>query len=75
MKKLLIALLVLSLSLQLHAQWAVADAPNLAQNVKNYAELQKQVNLLTDQRSMLDESLDMMRKVNTTIGNSVTVKT
>lgn len=75
MKKLLIALLVLSLSLQLHAQWAVADAPNLAQNVKNYAELQKQVNLLTDQRSILDESLDMMRKVNTTIGNSVTVKT
>ena len=74
MKKLLIALLVLSLSLQLHAQWAVADAPNLAQNVKNYAELQKQVNLLTDQRSILDESLDMMRKVNTTIGNSVTVK-
>ena len=74
MKKLLIALLVLSLSLQLHAQWAVADAPNLAQNVKNCAELQKQVNLLTDQRSILDESLDMMRKVNTTIGNSVTVK-
>lgn len=74
MKKLLIALLVLSLSLQLHAQWAVADAPNLAQNVKNYVELQKQVNILTDQKSKLDEGLDMMRKVNTTIGNSVTVK-
>ena len=74
MKKLLIALLVLSLSLQLHAQWAVADAPNLAQNVKNYVELQKQVDILTDQKSKLDEGLDMMRKVNTTIGNSVTVK-
>lgn len=56
------------------AQWAVADAPNLAQNVKNFTELQKQVNLLTDQKNRLDESLDMMRKVNTTISNSVTVK-
>ena len=74
MKKLFIALLVSFLSLQLHAQWAVADAPNLAQNVKNYVELQKQVDLLTDQKSKLDEGLDMMRKVNTTIGNSVTVK-
>lgn len=50
MKKLFIALLVSFLSLQLHAQWAVADAPNLAQNVKNYVELQKQVDLLTDQK-------------------------
>lgn len=51
MKKLFIALLVsFLLSLQLHAQWAVADAPNLAQNVKNYVELQKQVDLLTDQK-------------------------
>lgn len=53
---------------------AVADAPNLAQNVKNYAELQKQVTILSDQKSKLDESLDFMRKVNTTISNSVTVK-
>lgn len=74
MKKLLFALLVLSLSLQLHAQWAVADAPNLAQNVKNFSELQKQVSLLNEQKSRLDESLDLMRKVNTTISNSVTVK-
>lgn len=74
MKKLLFALLVLSLSLQLHAQWAVADAPNLAQNVKNYVELQKQVDILTDQKSKLDEGLDMMRKVNSTVSNSITVK-
>lgn len=74
MKNLLIALLVLSLSQHLHAQWAVADAPNLSQNIKNFAELKKQVDLLKEQRSKLDEGLDMMRKVNTTIGNSVTVK-
>lgn len=71
MKNLLIALLVLSLSQHLHAQWAVADAPNLSQNIKNFAELKKQVDLLKEQRSKLDEGLDMMRKVNTL--NSVTL--
>lgn len=74
MKKIFLSLFVLLLSLQLHAQFAVSDAPNLAQNLKNYAELQKQVDLLTDQKGKLDEGLDMMRKVNTTIGNSVTAK-
>ena len=29
---------------------AVADAPNLAQNVKNFSELQKQVSLLNEQK-------------------------
>lgn len=77
MKNLLVSLfvlLVLSVSNPLYAQWAVADAPNLAQNVKNFSELQKQVSLLNEQKSRLDESLDLMRKVNTTISNSVTVK-
>lgn len=74
MKKIFLSLFVLLLSLQLHAQFAVADAPNLAQNLKNYVELQKQVDLLTDQKGKLDEGLDMMRKVNSTIGNSVTAK-
>lgn len=74
MKKLLLSLFVLVLVTDLHAQWAVSDAPNLAQNVKNFGELQKQVDLLSQQKSKLDESLDMMRKVNTTISNSVMVK-
>lgn len=77
MKNLLVSLfvlLVLSVSNPLYAQWAVADAPNLAQNVKNFSELQKQVSLLNEQKSRLDESLDLMRKVSTTISNSVTVK-
>ena len=77
MKNLLVSLfvlLVLSVSNPLYAQWGVADAPNLAQNVKNFSELQKQVSLLDEQKSRLDESLDLMRKVNTTISNSVTVK-
>lgn len=74
MKELLLSLCVLVSCFNANAQWAVADAPNLAQNVKNYAELQKQVTILSDQKSKLDESLDFMRKVNTTISNSVTVK-
>lgn len=74
MKKIFLSLFVLLLSLQLHAQWAVADAPNLAQNLKNYEELQKQVTLLSDQKGKLDEGLDMMRKVNSTVSNSITVK-
>lgn len=74
MKKIFLSLFVLLLSLQLHAQWAVADAPNLAQNVKNFLELQKQVDILYEQKNKLDESLDMMRKVNSTISNSITVK-
>ena len=77
MKNLLVSLfvlLVLSIINPLHAQWAVADAPNLAQNVKNFAELKKQVDLLNEQKSKLDEGLDMMRTVNQTISNSVTVK-
>ena len=77
MKNLLVSLfvlLVLSVSNPLYAQWAVADASNLAQNTKNFAELKKQVNLLNDQKNKLDEGLDMMRTVNQTISNSVTVK-
>ncbi len=74
MKKLFFALLVSSLSLQLHAQWAVADASNLSQNIKNFSELKKQVELLNEQKSKLDEGLDMMRKVNSTVSNSITVK-
>ncbi len=74
MKKLLSLLFVLTIVTEIHAQWAVADAPNLAQNVKNYAELQKQVTVLSEQKGLLDESLDLMRKVNTNISNSITVK-
>ncbi len=63
MKKLLLSMLVLMTAATASAQWAVADAPNLAQNVKNFSELQKQVGYLKEQKDRLDETLDMMRKV------------
>ena len=67
-------MLVLMTAATASAQWAVADAPNLAQNVKNFSELQKQVGYLKEQKDRLDETLDMMRKVNSVISNCETAK-
>ena len=74
MKKLLLSMLVLMTAATASAQWAVADAPNLAQNVKNFSELQKQVGYLKEQKDRLDETLDMMRKVNSIISSCETAK-
>ena len=63
MKKLLLSMLVLMTAATASAQWAVADAHNLAQTVKHFSELQKQVGYLKEQKDRLDETLDMMRKV------------
>ena len=73
MKKLLLSMLVLMTAATASAQWAVADAPNLAQNVKNFSELQKQ-GYLKEQKDRLDETLDMMRKVNSVISSCETAK-
>ena len=51
------------------AQWAVTDAGNLSQNLKNFKELQKQVGYLKEQKNKLDESLDLMRKVNSVVSD------
>lgn len=56
------------------AQWAVTDAPALRQNIKNFNELKNQVNLLKEQKSKLDESLNFMKRVNNIVSNSITVK-
>ena len=74
MKKLLLSMLVLMPAAPASAQWAVADAPNLAQNVKNFSELQIQVGYLKEQKDRLDETLDMMRKVNSVISSCETAK-
>ena len=58
MKKLLLSMLVLMTAATASAQWAVADAPNLAQNVKNFSELQKQVGYLKEQKDRLDTGHD-----------------
>ena len=67
MKKLLLSILVLMTAATASAQWAVADAPNLAQNVKNFSDLK-------EQKDRLDETLDMMRKVNSVISSCETAK-
>ena len=64
MKKLFLSLIVMMTAATASAQWAVTDAGNLSQNLKNFKELQKQVGYLQQQKKLLDESLDMMRKVN-----------
>lgn len=74
MRKLFLSLLVLVAAVPASAQWAVADAPNLAQNVKNFAELQKQVGYLKEQKGQLDETLDLMRKVNAAISDCETAR-
>ena len=56
------------------AQWAVTDAGNLSQNLKNFKELQKQVGYLQQQKKLLDESLDMMRKVNSVVSDCETTR-
>lgn len=74
MRKLFLSLLVLVAAVPASAQLAVADAPNLAQNVKNFAELQKQVGYLKEQKGQLDETLDLMRKVNAAISDCETAR-
>lgn len=74
MKKLFLTILVLMTAAAASAQWAVADAPNLTQNIKNFAELRKQVGYLKEQKSQLDETLDMMRKVNSVISDCETAR-
>lgn len=74
MKKLFLSLFVLMTAISASAQWAVTDAGNLSQNLKNYKELQNQVGVLKEQKNRLDETLDMMRKVNSAISDSQTAK-
>lgn len=74
MKKLFLSLIVMMTAATASAQWAVTDAGNLSQNLKNFKELQKQVGYLKEQKSLLDESLDMMRKVNSVVSDCETTR-
>ena len=69
MKKIILSVLIGISPLATKAQWAVTDAPALSQNVKNFKELQKQVGILNDQKKRLDESLDLLKKVNKTVSD------
>ena len=55
MKKLFLSLIVMMTAATASAQWAVTDAGNLSQNLKNFKELQKQVGYLQQQKKLLDE--------------------
>lgn len=74
MKKLFLSLIVMMTAATASAQWAVTDAGNLSQNLKNFKELQKQVGYLQQQKKLLDESLDMMRKVNSVVSDCETTR-
>lgn len=74
MKKLFLSLIVMMTAATASAQWAVTDAGNLSQNLKNFKELQKQVGYLQQQKKLLDESLDMMRKVNSVVSDCETTQ-
>ena len=63
MKKLFLSLIVMMAAATASAQWAVTDAGNLSQNLKNFKELQKQVGYLQQQKKLLDESLDMLKAI------------
>lgn len=56
------------------AQWIVSDPENTYQGILSVQQLKNTVSSLKEQKKVLDESLDYLRKVNTTVSNSMTVK-
>lgn len=62
------------LSGTVRAQWIVSDPENTYQGVLSVQQLKNTVSSLREQKKILDESLDYMRKVNATVSNSMTVK-
>ncbi len=56
------------------AQWAVTDAPALVQAKKEFEQLKNQHKTLVDQKDKLDETLNLMKKVNDVLYNLDSVK-
>ena len=73
-KTLILGLMTLLLSGTVRAQWIVSDPENTYQGVLSVQQLKNTVSSLREQKKILDESLDYMRKVNATVSNSMTVK-
>lgn len=73
-KTLILGLMTLLLSGTVQAQWIVSDPENTYQGVLSVQQLKNTVSSLREQKKILDESLDYMRKVNATVSNSMTVK-
>lgn len=74
MKKLFLSLIVLMAAATASAQWQVTDLGNLKQSYENFKQLQKQVGYLKEQKNKLDESLDLMRKVNSVVSDCETTR-
>ena len=55
------------LSGTVRAQWIVSDPENTYQGVLSVQQLKNTVSSLREQKKILDESLDYMRKVNATV--------
>lgn len=73
-KTLILGLMALLLSGTARAQWIVSDPENTYQGILSVQQLKNTVSSLKEQKKVLDESLDYLRKVNTTVSNSMTVK-
>ena len=73
-KTLILGLMALLLSGTARVQWIVSDPENTYQGILSVQQLKNTVSSLKEQKKVLDESLDYLRKVNTTVSNSMTVK-
>ena len=75
MKKYLLLLLCCLVSATaVKAQWAVVDVTAEKNAIQQIKQLKDQHHTLTEQKNKLDETLDLMRKVNGTLRNLETVK-
>ena len=74
MKKLLFGLLVLCVCVEVDGEWGVGDGGKVGENVKNYVEVEKEVDILREEKSKVDEGVDMMGKVNCSVSNWIRVK-
>lgn len=73
-KTLILGFMALLLSGSARAQWIVSDPENTYQGILSVQQLKNTVSSLKEQKKVLDESLDYLRKVNATVSNSMTVK-
>ncbi len=74
MKRILILLCCIISINTMKAQWAVTDAPALAQAKREFEQLKNQHKTLVDQKNKLDETLNLMKKVNDVLYSLDTVK-
>lgn len=74
MKRILLILCCIASMTTIKAQWAVTDAPALAQAKMEFDQLKDQHRTLVQQKDKLDETLNFMKEVNSLLYKLDTVK-